>query len=113
MKKKISFLNMPHSGPLEEHTSTKLDKISSFIDDSLRPLHVEVWLKANKQHPHHWAEIHLKTPHFDINAHSEGVDMYTTVDNTIDKVVTLLLKEKEKRQDKDRKNVDTEKRKFV
>ncbi len=103
---------MPHSGPLEEHTNSKLDKISSFIDDSLRPLHIEVWLKANKQHPHHAAEIHLKTPHFDLHAHNEGVDMYTTVDNTIDKIVTLLIKEKEKRLEKSRKN-DSEKRKFV
>lgn len=112
MKKKISFHNMPHSNPLEQHTSEKLEKISSFVSDDLRPFHVEVWLKANKLHPHHSVEIHLKTPSFDLHAHQEGTDMYAVVDQTVDKIVALLIKEKEKSLDKNHK-ILTEKRKFT
>ena len=110
MKTKISFQNMPHSEPLEEHTTKKLDKVLAFVDDEIRPFHVEVWLKANKTHPHHGVEIHLRTPHFNLHAHKEGTDMYVAVDEAIDKIVTLLLKEKEKTRDKYHK-VDTEKQK--
>lgn len=112
MNKKISFHNMPHSNPLEEHTTQKLEKIRSFVHDSLRPFNIEVWLKANKTHPHHAVEIHLKTPTFDLHAHQEGVDMYVAVDQAIDKIISLLIKQKEKMVDKYHK-VATEKRKFL
>lgn len=112
MKKKISFHNMPHSDPLEQHTHQKLEKVGVFVDDTIRPFHVEVWLKANKTHPHHAVEIHLKTPMFDLHAHKEGVDMYVVVDQAIDKIVALLIKEKEKHIDKQQK-IANEKRKFL
>ena len=103
---------MPHSHPLEEHTSKKLSKILAFVNDNVRPFNVEVWLKANKMHPHHAVEIHLKTPHFDLYAQKEGTDMYIAVDEAIDKIVSLLLKEKEKNIDKHHK-IDNEKRNFT
>lgn len=103
---------MPHSDPLEQHTTKKLAKVLAFVDDSIRPLHVEAWLKANKTHPHHAVEIHLKTPSFDLHAHKEGTDMYVAVDEAIDKIVTLLVKEKKKIIDKHHK-IATEKTKFA
>jgi ribosomal subunit interface protein len=113
MKKKISFHNMPHSDPLEKHANEKLEKISNILkgEENVSPLHVELWLKANKQHPHHAVELHLKTPHLDLNTHDEGTDMYVVLDNTIDKMIALLKKEREKTRDKNRK-VETEKSKF-
>lgn len=112
MKTKISFHNMPHSNPLEKHTEQKLEKIRAFVNDSLQPFHVEVWLKSNKLHPHHAVEIHLKTQKFDLNAHQEGVDMYVVVDQAIDKIVSQLIKEKEKMRDKHHK-VGNDKNKFA
>lgn len=112
MKTKISFHNMPHSDPLEQHTLQKLEKIRDFVNESLLPLNIEVWLKANKIHPRHAAEIHLKTAQFDINAHQEGTDMYVVVDQTIDKIVSLLIKEKEKMLDK-RHKVESAEHKFL
>jgi ribosomal subunit interface protein len=111
MNKKTSFHNMPHSDPLEAHTIQKLDKVQAFVDDAVRPFLVEVWLKANKSHPHHAVEVHLKTPSFDLHSHTEGTDMYVAVDNAIDKIVSLLIKEKKKTRDKNHK-VLAEKRKF-
>lgn len=104
---------MQHSGPMEEHATQKLEKISDFLKSSEQasPYGVELWLKANKQHPHHAVELHLKTPHLDLNAHDEGTDMYVAIDNTIDKMVSLIKKEVSKKRDKHRK-VETEKSKF-
>ena len=113
MKIKITFHNMPHSDPLEQHAMQKFARVEEHLkaEDSLTPLHAELWLKANKQHPHHAAELHLKTHRFDLNAHDEGPDMYVVIDTTIDKMVKLLRKEKEKRNDKTKK-AETEKAKF-
>ena len=102
---------MPHSDPLEEHTLQKIQKIRTFVDDSVRPFNLEIWLKANKTHPHHAVEIHLKTPSFNLHTHEEGVDLYVATDHAIDKLVHLLVKEKEKTLDKHHK-IANEKREF-
>ena len=113
MKKKISFHNMPHSQALEDHCHAKLQKLADLLgNEDGTPLHAELWLKANKLHPHHSAELHLKTPHLDLNSHCEGTEMYAVADLTIDKMATLLVKEKDKRREKTRKPI-TEKNKFA
>jgi len=114
MKKKISFQNMEHSKSLELHADEKLEKVLDIlkIDQMPTPVNIEIWLKAQKLHPNHVAEIHLKTPRFDLHAHDTGKDMYIAVDNAIDKIVALYKKMKEKGQDK-RKKVENEKRKFA
>jgi len=114
MQIKISFKNMPHSDPLEQHTRQKLEKLHELLqaNDGKPPFFVEFWLTANKLHPHHSAKLHLKTSLFDLNAHDEDTDLYVVIDNTIDKMVTLVRKEKSKQHDKDRKP-DTDKNSFT
>ena len=104
---------MPHSEPLEQHASQKLEKLKEYIKDAdtVTPFNVELHLKANKLHPHHAAELLLKTPRFNLDTHDEGTDMYIVIDNVIDKMVSIIKKEKEKRSDKDHKN-ETDKTKF-
>lgn len=102
---KITFHNMPHSNSIEEHAQLKLSKTLELLksEGTQTPLYAELWLKANKQHPHHAAELHLKTPHLDLHAHDEGTDMYMVIDAAIEKMLTLVKKEKERRRDKIRK----------
>lgn len=105
---------MTHSLPLEEHTRSKLAKILEILkrEADQAPFEVEVWLKANAQHPHHRAEIHVKTAHFNMHTHDEsGADMYVSVDNAIDKMVDMLKKEKERRRD-ERRRPNSEKADF-
>ncbi len=103
---------MEHSDGIEEHARQKLVKVTEFFKEDERPLHVELWLKANKQHAHHRAEIHFKAPHFTIDAHDECPDMYLAIDNAVDKLITQIVKEKEKHRDKNHKKEDTEKNQF-
>ncbi|MCF7899312.1 ribosome-associated translation inhibitor RaiA [Candidatus Babeliales bacterium] len=116
MKRLITFHNMPSSEPMTKHTNEKLNKIEEFLKEPgskfSTPMQAEIWLKANPQHPHHEGELKLKTPQFLLSAHDKGTDMYFAIDNTIDKMVKLLLKEKKKLLDK-RKKVDTEKAEFL
>ncbi len=96
---------MTHSDPLEAHANLKLDKIMDMLKEGEEPtpLYLEVWLKAHKKHPHHGAELHLKTPRFDLHAHDEGTDIYVVLDNAIDKMIELFKKAKRKALDKEHK----------
>lgn len=111
---KITFQHMDHSDSIEQHARQKLSKVSEFFKDeeNVRPLHLEMWLKANKQHAHHRAEIHLKTPHVALDAHEECPDMYLAIDSAIEKLITQLIKHREKSRDKHHKREDTEKNQF-
>ena len=104
---------MPHSAPLEDHAREKLNKLKTILkaQADASPFYVELWLKANKQHPHHAAELHVRTPIFNLHTHDEGPDMYIVLDNAIDKMVVLAKKEKERNLDRTHKP-DTEKKKF-
>ena len=113
MDRKLTFHGMEHSEPMERHTHEKLDKIEELLKDPewTTPKFLEFFLNSQPQHPHHSAELHLKTPQFDLVTHYEGVDMYFVIDNVIDKMVTVLKKEKKKVQDKEQK-VENEKKDF-
>ena len=113
MNRKISFHNMEHSTPMEKHANEKLGKIEEHLKNAEweTPKFLELWLKANAQHPHHAAELHLKTPQFNLNTHDEGTDMYVMIDNVIDKMVKVLDKEKAKLKDKKQK-IETDKKDF-
>jgi len=114
VNKKIEFHNMEHSTPLEEHANQKLQKIEDLLAKEKigTPQFLELWLKSNKQHPHHSAELHLKTPVFDLHAHDEGNDLYVVLDNVIDKIVALFKKHKEKKLDKQHK-ANSDKKAFI
>lgn len=104
---------MPHSDLLEAHTHEKMEKIYEVLKDEVEktPFNIEVWLKAHKVHPHHVAEMHLKTKNYDLMAHDEGPDLYVAMDNTIDKMIKLIKKEKDKMNDRHHK-VANEKNNF-
>lgn len=114
MQIKITFQGMDHSEAIENYATEKLAKVSEMLADSewKKPMHMEIWLKANKQHAHHKAELHLKTPQFDLNTHYEEPDMYKSIDNVTDKMVRLLKKEKSKIKDKQHK-AETDKQIFT
>src|SRR4051812_43362721 len=105
MNRKISFHNMEHSDPLEQHAHAKLDKVEELLkrDKEASPLNVELRLTSHKPHSHHHVEMHVKTPRFDLNAHHEGPDMYITLDQTIDTMLGLIKKQKSKHRTQQKK----------
>ena len=111
MNIKVTFHNMPHSESIEAFARDKLTKITMLFKEDESPFTIEMFLNANKQHEHHGCELHIKTPHFDLVAHDEDPDMYIVITKTIDKMVGLAKKEKEKTREK-YSRVENEKRKF-
>ena len=104
---------MDHSTPLERYVNQRLDKITELLkkEKDSTPFFQEVWLKANKQHPHHGAEVHVRTPQFDLNAHEEDTEMYVAIDKAVERMISLIKKEKEKTREKNQK-IETEKSEF-
>ncbi len=113
MKLIISFQHMDHSDALESHVNERFDKITELLKsfEEHPPLRADVFLKANKQHPHHAVEIHLKTAFFTLDAHDEGQDMYAVVDKAVNRMIALIKKEKDKIKNKNQRP-ETEKSKF-
>jgi ribosomal subunit interface protein len=113
MKIEITFKNMQHSAPLEAHARTKLEKLTEFMrgSEAIQPFGAELHLDNQKVHPHHHVELHLRVGHTLLHSRAEGPDMYVAVDQAIDKMVTLLVKEKDKFKDKKHKQ-ENEKSKF-
>ncbi|MFA6263659.1 MAG: ribosome-associated translation inhibitor RaiA [Candidatus Babeliales bacterium] len=113
MEIKITFHNMPHSPVLEQHATAKLKKIEEILKAQahMSPFTVEMGLTANKQHPHHAARLHVKTRTFNLNTHQEGPDMYIAIDTAIDKMVAMIIKEKEQLTERTQ-NPDTDKKNF-
>ncbi|MBL4587769.1 ribosome-associated translation inhibitor RaiA [Candidatus Babeliales bacterium] len=115
MKRKISFIGMPHSDALEAHSNQKLDRLTSMIkhdEENEDAYSLEFHLKSQEKHSHHRADLHVKIPQMSLHTHDEHPEMYIAVDNTIDKMVSLYRKEKDKLKDKQRK-VETDKSKFA
>ena len=111
MNIKISFQNMDHSNPLESHAKQKLDKLESILNvgEKKSPFFVELFLTAKKVHANHSGELHLKTPIYDLYTHAEGHDLYVVVDDVIDKMVSLVKKEKTKTRDNNQKSKNEKK----
>jgi len=95
---------MSHSDPMEAHTREKLAKIAEILHDEaeLSPFNLDIVLTGNPHHAHHRADLHLKTAHFNFHTHEENADMYFAIDSTIDKMVEIAKKEREKRKGKHR-----------
>jgi len=112
MNIKLSFHNMPHSAALENHIREKLRKVESlFKNRSDQSLFVEFFLNAHTQHTHHAAEMRIKNGTISATTHDEGPDMYVVADNVIEKMITIIKKEKAKISHK-KHNVITDKRVF-
>lgn len=113
MNTQITFHNMPHSESIEKFAREKISKITTLFKENsfMTPFTIEMFLNANKQHEHNATELHVKTKHFDLVTHDEDPDMYMAITKTVEKMVGLVKKEKEKIRDK-HEHVETEKSKF-
>lgn len=102
MHKRITFRNMTHSGPMEDHVNEQLTKIEKFLSNEPTPIYIDMILEASKIHAHPRAELHVKTPHYDLMSEyeHEGVDMYDVIDRVIDVMYRQLHQKKEKETDR-------------
>ena len=81
--------------PLREYVEEKLQRLDRHFD---QPIQVRVQLGLRK--PAHHAEANLTVPGKTLHADAEGENMYAAIDLLADKLDRLILKHKEKQQDR-------------
>lgn len=105
MHKRITFRNMTHSAPMEEHANDQLRKIEEFLETDKSPRYIDLMFEPSKVHAHHRVELRVKTPSYDRVSHYEGPDFYAVLDRVIDTMYRELHEDKRRILD-DRKHGD-------
>jgi len=110
---KITFQGMAHSDAMESFIREKIDKIPDLFkkDVRLSPFRIEVFLEMYDSHKHNRVTLRLKTPRFVLSSNSKHRDIYFAIEETVDQIIELLKKEKDKKHSQ-MKHTDNEKTKF-
>lgn len=87
----VTFRNTEGEGWQKEYLDEKLKKLKKYVDN---PVEARVVLSVEKFR--NVAEINLTTNGLNINAKEEEKDMYSAIDNAIEKIERQLKKHKEK-----------------
>jgi ribosomal subunit interface protein len=103
MNFKINFQGMEHSLALENYATKKAEKLMEFLQKEQTPPGFEFHLVCHPNHAHQEVTLHLRAKHFKLNTTAEGTDSYVVLDVAVDKMITLIKKEKEKIRDAHRK----------
>lgn len=103
----ITFRHMEHSPVLEEQARKHLEKLDKFLVSERTPIFIELVLEAQRTHHHHRVELRVKTPHYDLNVHREGPEVYQVLNDVVDIMNNDLREAKRKRIDEDKKGLFT------
>jgi ribosomal subunit interface protein len=98
-KIEITFRHMDHQPVLDDYARKYIAKLEKFLKDERTPIIVELVLDAERTHHHHGAELRVKTPHYTLNAHKEGPDMYLLIEALVDAMCSELRRAKDRRVD--------------
>lgn len=102
MDKHIVFKNMEHSDVMREIIEQQMHKIEEFLTHEAQPVRIDLFCEPSKVHEHHRVDLHIKSPHYNLNVsyEKEGMDFYQVLDHVIDVMYRNLLEEKRKQTDK-------------
>lgn len=99
MNIQITFKNMEHSDPMEQHIRKHLEKIEHFLHNERDPIFIHVFLEPSKVHRHHRIELLVKSPNYDLSVayEHEGMDFYITLDRVINQMLDRLQDEHQRK----------------
>ena len=100
MHKRVTFKGIGRSEAVENYANDQLNKVLEFLSNERSPIYIDLMFKPSKLRAHHWVELRVKTPNYDIISNYEGKDFYNTVDRVIDVMYHELHEYKKKLQDK-------------
>ena len=104
MDKRVTFKGIEHSDAVENYASDQLSKVIEFLSNERSPVYIDLMFRPSKLRAHHFVQLRVKSPNYDIISSYEGTDFYDTVDRVID-VMYHELRERKKRLCDDRKMV--------
>lgn len=107
MNKRIYFKNMEPSKAMENHANEQLAKIEHFLENEPSPVFIDLTFTPSKVREHHFVELRVKSPNYDLVTHyeHEGMPFYECLDRVIDTMYKNLHEAKRKKID-DRNHKD-------
>lgn len=91
MQTSVTFKNLDPSDHLREYVSSKLNRLDKLLDN---PAEAQVVLSVEKIR--HYTEIRLNGDRFNIACREQSNDMYSSIDQALDKLEKQLKRHKEK-----------------
>lgn len=102
MNRRITFNGIERSLAVENYANDQLNKVLEFLSNERTPVYIDVLFKPSKLHAHHFVELRVKSPNYNIISSYEGTDFYDTVDRVIDVMYHELHEHKKKLMDKNK-----------
>ena len=95
----ITFKNIDHSKVYDDYARKELARLDKFLEHERTPIKIELVIQSNPARNLHNIELKIQTPRFSLTSHDEGYDVFLAIDAAINKMLTEMRKEKEKRLD--------------
>jgi ribosomal subunit interface protein len=95
MYKKITFRSVDHSQALKEHIVQKAEKLDKFFKREPLPIDIEIVLDGHYEKHLYEAEVIIRSKNYHLIAHSQGSDMYSIIDEVINKMAREIAHKKE------------------
>lgn len=108
MQKKVTFSGREHSAVLDKHIDVQLEKLERLLHDEPSPRFIELTVETHEVHQINRVAGLVKTPHFECFAKHEGPEIYTEINEVVDRLVDQLRNEKKKLVDRHRKGCGKE-----
>lgn len=96
MHKRIMFRCMAHSDAIEKYISKKIEKLDKFFKREPLPVFIDIVLEPHRQKHFYKIACKIDSSHYHKSIHSQGLDMYMMIDETIRKVIKDITRRKEK-----------------
>jgi len=100
MHKRVTFNGIESSSAVENYANDQMNKVMDFLSNERSPIYIDLMFKPSKLRAHHFVELRVKTPNYDLISSYEGTDFYNTIDRVIDVMYRNLHEEKKKLNDK-------------
>lgn len=100
MKKRITFNGVEHSAAIENYADEQLKKIVEFLNNERSPIYLDVTFTPSKVRAHHFVELRVYSPNYNLVSSYEGPDFYDTLDRVFDIMYKQLREHKKLLNDK-------------
>lgn len=95
----FAFKNFEPSDHLKEYAASRFEKMGKFIGDTVE---TELQVNLSVEKFRHKAEIVLTADNLHISAYEESEDMYSTIDQVLDKLEAQLKRMRERHKERRR-----------
>lgn len=100
MDKRVTFKGIEHSAAVENYANDQMSKVLEFLSNERSPVYIDLMFKPSKLRAHHFVELRVKSPNYELISSYEGTSFYDTIDRVVDVMYHELHEHKKKLDDK-------------